>query len=79
MFRNYAIMASKGSGYVHTSDFSPEKKEKIRQVGHKFASSHTSTTGYAPLQLREALSDVLEEVPEDDDHYYIRWLIGKPS
>lgn len=25
-------MAGKGSKYVHTSEFSPEKKEKIRQV-----------------------------------------------
>ena len=27
-------------------------------------------------QLRDSLSDVLDEVPEDDDYYYIRWLTG---
>jgi hypothetical protein len=47
------------------------------------ASSSANSSDFSPeqkrkiRQLREALSDVSEEVPEDNDYYYQRWLIAR--
>ena len=52
-----------------------ERGGKGERGGHNNINSF-----YPPLltrQLREALSHVLEEVPEDEDHYYHRWLVGE--